>query len=175
MNIGIIFIIAVSLSMDAFSLSLAYGTLAMTKRSIFGLSVVVGMYHFFMPLIGSIIGMLVVKVIPFSYSKLTFIILLVIGISMVIECFKKQEDYHSMSMLEMFGFGLAVSIDSFSVGVGLVDITNNYLVAASVFSVMSLIFTYIGLKLGKVINLLVGSISTLLGGIILIILSFFYL
>ena len=56
MSIYIIFVIAVSLSMDAFSLSLAYGTLNLKKKYIKQLSLIVGIYHFFMPLIGLLIG-----------------------------------------------------------------------------------------------------------------------
>ena len=48
MNIILIFIIAISLSMDAFSLALAYGTISLSKKEINILSIVVGIYHFFM-------------------------------------------------------------------------------------------------------------------------------
>ena len=51
-NYATIFLIAIALSMDAFSLSLAYGTLGLTKKEVNKLSVIVGIYHFFMPLIG---------------------------------------------------------------------------------------------------------------------------
>ena len=50
MEIFVIMIIAVSLSMDAFSLSLAYGTVNLDKKSCLKLSIIVGLYHFFMPL-----------------------------------------------------------------------------------------------------------------------------
>ena len=45
----IIFIIAISLSMDAFSLALAYGTLNLNKKDIYKISITVGIifikYH----------------------------------------------------------------------------------------------------------------------------------
>jgi putative Mn2+ efflux pump MntP len=56
MNLFIILVIAISLSMDAFSLSLAYGTLDIDKKNIYTLSIIVGIYHFFMPLIGYFVG-----------------------------------------------------------------------------------------------------------------------
>ena len=56
-------LIAVSLSMDAFSLSLAYGMQQMTKKDKILLSVIVGIYHFFMPLIGLNIGSAILKYI----------------------------------------------------------------------------------------------------------------
>ena len=61
MELLILFTIAVSLSMDAFSLSLAYGTLNLEKKDINNLSLIVGIYHFFMPLLGLFIGNIVLK------------------------------------------------------------------------------------------------------------------
>ena len=56
MSIIMVIVIAVSLSMDAFSLSLAYGTLNLEKSQIRLLSLIVGLYHFFMPLLGMWVG-----------------------------------------------------------------------------------------------------------------------
>ena len=64
MNLFLLFIIAISLSMDAFSLSLAYGTLDINKKEIITLSIIVGIYHFFMPLIGFFLGSKILLVIP---------------------------------------------------------------------------------------------------------------
>ena len=56
-------IVAVGLSMDAFSLSILYGTLGLSIRKIILLSVVVGVFHFFMPIIGNLFGSLITKYI----------------------------------------------------------------------------------------------------------------
>ncbi|UKI27225.1 MAG: hypothetical protein L6V91_00695 [Bacilli bacterium] len=45
--------------MDAFSLALIYGTQGITKKHKVLLSVIVGAYHFIMPLIGTGIGSLI--------------------------------------------------------------------------------------------------------------------
>ena len=174
MNILIIFIIAVSLSMDAFSLSLAYGTLNIEKSYIFNLSIIVGVYHFFMPILGNLFGMKIISLISISSNILVFLVLIIIGIEMIYESFKTQ-DIKIMNLFELLLFGFAVSIDSFSVGIGLNVITSNYIIAAFIFSIVSCLFTYLGLIIGKKINILFGKISTVLGGIVLIIMSIFYL
>lgn len=174
MSLIIILTIAVSLSMDAFSLSLAYGTLNLEKNHIKKLSTIVGIYHFIMPLIGLTIGKIILKVIPISADIIVCIVLSFIGIEMIIDTFKKEEEVKIMSIKELLLFGLAVSIDSFSVGIGLKAITDNYILCVSIFSLSSFIFTYIGLILGKKINNLIGKISTLIGGIILIIIGIIY-
>ena len=171
MNIILIFIIAVSLSMDAFSLSLAYGTTSMTKKEIRFLSIIVGIYHFFMPILGMLIGNFVFNVMHLNSEIIVFIIFLFIGISMIIDSFKKEEKVKKMKKREMILFGLAVSIDSFSVGIGINNISNNFIICSSVFSFISFLFTYIGLILGNRLNQLFGKFATLIGGIALIILG----
>ena len=88
MNIILIFIIAVSLSMDAFSLSLAYGTLYLTKKEIRILSVIVGIYHFFMPILGMLIGKFIFNLININEKIIVFLIFGFIGINMIIDSFR---------------------------------------------------------------------------------------
>lgn len=175
MNIITITIIAVSLSMDAFSLSLAYGTLNLEKEYIKKLSTIVGIYHFFMPLLGLSIGNMLLKIIPLKPNIIVCIVLTLIGIEMIIDTFKTEEEIKKMNIKELLLFGLAVSLDSFSVGIGLNALTQNYILSVSMFSLSSFIFTYIGLILGKKINNLIGKISTLLGGLTLIIIGIIYI
>ena len=107
----LVFIIAISLSMDAFSLTLAYGTLKLTKKDINLLSFVVGIYHFFMPLLGMFLGKQILKFLPINCNFLVFAVLLIIGIEMIIETFKSDETVKKMKFIEIILFGLAVSID----------------------------------------------------------------
>lgn len=175
MEILLILIIAVSLSMDAFSLSLAYGTLNLNKNIISKLAIIVGVFHFFMPLIGMIIGTFITNVFPISPSILVFIILTFIGVQMILESFKKEEYKKSLNIYELILFGFAVSIDSFSVGIGLKSINNNFVLCSSIFSICSFLFTYLGLILGKKINHIIGKTSTIIGGLVLICIGITYL
>lgn len=173
MHALIIIIIAISLSMDAFSLSLAYGTLNISKKDIRLLSFIVGMYHFFMPLLGMFVGSIILSLLPISPNIIVFIVLLFIGIEMIGESRNThtREDMQVMNIRDLFLFAFAVSLDSFSVGIGLKSISQHFILSAMTFSCTSLFFTYIGLLLGKKINNKLGSISTLIGGMILIIIG----
>lgn len=175
MNIILIFIIAVSLSMDAFSLSLAYGTISMSTKEINLLSIIVGIYHFFMPIFGMIMGKFIFDILHINEELIVLIIFCFIGINMIIESFKKTEKVKKLKLGEMILFGLAVSIDSFSVGIGINSISNNFIMCSSVFSITSFLFTYIGLKLGNKLNQLIGKFATLIGGISLILFGFLYI
>ncbi|MBQ2947027.1 MAG: manganese efflux pump [Bacilli bacterium] len=175
MNIILIFIIAVSLSMDAFSLSLAYGTISMSKKEIRLLSIIVGIYHFFMPILGMLIGKFIFNIMHISGDLIVLIIFSFIGINMIIESLKKEEKVKKMKLGEMILFGLAVSIDSFSVGIGINNISDNFIMCSSIFSITSFMFTYIGLKLGNKLNQLIGKISTIVGGVVLILFGLIYI
>lgn len=167
--------IAVSLSMDAFSLALAYGTLNLERKDIRLLSIIVGIYHFFMPLLGLLIGSFLLKIIRINPDIIVFLVLVFIGIQMLIESFKKEDTVNYMNKWELLLFGFAVSLDSFSVGIGLKAITGHYILCSLIFSFTSFFFTYLGLRLGKTLNLIFGKISTFMGGLVLIILGLVYL
>lgn len=172
MSIITIMIIAVALSMDAFSLALFYGTINLEKKQINKLSLTVGIFHFFMPLLGMCTKNTITYITHYSLDFLTTIVFLYIGIQMIIESIKEHKVVSLKSFNSYILFGFAVSIDSFSIGMGL---KGNFLVSAAMFSLFSALFTYFGLKLGKKINQVVGSSSTFIGGIILIVMGLLYL
>lgn len=174
MEIFVLIIIGISLSMDAFSLSLLYGTV-IKKQNIKILSIIVGIYHFIMPLLGMFVGKKIISLLPISTNMVVFIVLFLIGVEMIVESFKEEKELKTLNLLEMLLFGFAVSIDSFSLGLGLRAIYDNPYIAALIFSLSSMIFTFFGLKLGKFINKKIGSISTLIGGITLIIVGIMYI
>ena len=74
MSIILVIITAISLSMDAFSLSLAYGTQNLKKSQILVLSTIVGVYHFIMPLIGMAVGAKIIYLLPIKPNILVFIV-----------------------------------------------------------------------------------------------------
>lgn len=162
-----ILLIGISLSMDAFSLALVYGMIGLSKRKKNLLSLIVGIYHFFMPLIGLIIGDFIDNISFINLDLIAAIILLYIGINLIISNFK-EEDTLSLNKTGLLMFGLSVSIDSLTVGIGLKAITDSYLLSSVIFSICSAFFTYIGLLLGTIIGNKIGSYSKIVGGIILI-------
>ncbi len=167
-------IIGISLSMDAFSLALIYGTQSISKRDKIILSIIVGIYHFVMPLLGVFLGNIILKYLVINLSIVVSIIFLFIGIEMIISSMK--DDSHDF-VVNIFGFlifGLSVSIDSFTTGIGLNVINNNYLEVSSIFCIVSGSFTYLGLIMGNKLGSIFGKLSTIIGGVILIILGIFY-
>lgn len=175
MKILTIVLIAISLSMDAFSLAMLYGTEGIKRKDKLILSIIVGIFHFIMPIIGLSIGSIITNKIIFKHDILEGIILSLIAIEMIISSFKEKEQTFLISIPGFLLFGLSVSIDSLTVGIGLQTITDNYVLSALIFSITSLIFTLLGLNLGNILNQKYGKISTLIGGIILFILGLIHI
>lgn len=170
-----IILVAVGLSMDAFSLSILYGTLGLSKKRVVGLSLVVGTFHFFMPLFGSTIGTALLHFLPVDQDLIVGIIFMVIAIQMIMSTSKEEEVMNIVGLGSMLLFGFTVSIDSFSVGIGLSAISSNYLLVVSTFSMISACFTFLGLIIGNKLNNKFGTISTWIGSIILIGLAIIYI
>ena len=169
-----IFLIAVSLSMDAFSLALIYGTQGITKKDKLLLSLIVGVYHFIMPLIGVIIGNLITSKILINTNILVGIILSLIAVEMIISSFKETNNKFLLTFPSYLIFGLSVSIDSLTTGIGLSLITNKYVISSLIFAITSLSFTYLGVNIGDKLNQKYGKMSTIIGGTILLLLGILY-
>jgi putative Mn2+ efflux pump MntP len=103
------------------------------------------------------------------------IIFLIISIDIISSFFKEKELKPINTLFNIILFSFAVSIDSFTVGVGLDAFLYPDLFITSIFMIVSFSFTYIGLTLGNKINQRIGFISQILGFILLFILSLIYL
>ena len=103
------------------------------------------------------------------------IILIFIAIQIVVDIIKKEEEKFNLSLLGMLLFAFGVSLDSFSVGLGIKAITDNIYLAMSLFAVCSFIFTYGGLIIGKYASKLLGTYANIIGAIILFILGIIHI
>ncbi len=168
------FLIALGLSMDAFSLAILYGTNKLASKQITKLSAIVGLYHFCMPLIGLFFGNFILKFIPVSINFVVFVIFLFLAIQMISETILIKDSSCKKFNKCFWLFGFSVSVDSFSTGIGLELINKNHLLACLTFAMTSFAFTYIGLKFGNKLGLKFGKVATCIGGVILFLLGMYY-
>jgi len=166
-EILILLIIAIGLSMDAFSLALGYGTMGLSNQDNFKISFFVGIFHFFMPLLGLFLGSIVIDKLHINPHFVMGVILIFISLQMFIEMQKNENKPLKIKFIYLFLFALSVSLDSFSTGIGLEAITNNYILSSSIFSIISFSFTYLGLILGKYSSLILGKYAKILGILLL--------
>lgn len=160
--------------MDTFSLSLTLGTVSENKL-IKILPVFVGIFHFFMPLLGNFIGITLINLLNLASNIILGSVLIILGINLAIHYYKDEKSDINLSIIGIIVFALSVSIDSFSVGLGINDITNNYLIASIIFALCSAAFTYLGIIIGKYSSKLIGKYAIILGIFLLLLLGVFHL
>jgi putative Mn2+ efflux pump MntP len=170
-----ILLIGIALSMDTFSLSLGIGTFSISNKKALQLSLMVGIMHFCMPYIGMNIGNKLIDAFELKCDILLGIVLIFIAIEMLIDIIKHEENKFQLSFLGMFLFALGVSIDSFSIGLGMKAITDNIYLAMSIFAICSFSFTYVGILIGKYASKILGNFASVIGAIILIVLGIMHL
>ena len=168
-----ILLIAIALSMDTFSASLSLGTLNISKRQALEVSSVVGIMHFIMPLLGMNIGKVILKMLPFEPDFFLGIIFLILAIKMIYDVYVESKTEIDLSVIGIILFSFGVSMDAFTTGVGLLAITSNILLSTLIFMSVSYAFTLTAIIIGKYINKRFSNISSLIGILILIIMSLY--
>ena len=166
-----IILIGIALSMDTFSLSLGVGMFNTNNKQALRLALIVGLMHFIMPFLGTILGTKITELLELNCDILLGIILIFIAGQMIIDLIKGEEASFNLNIWGMFLFAFGVSLDSFSVGLGLKAITSNIYLAMIIFSICSFSFTFMGVVIGRYANKILGVYASILGILILLILG----
>lgn len=144
-------LIAVSLSMDAFAVSICKG-LSVRKVSLqhaMICGVWFGGFQFLMPALGYFLGDRFAALLTKFGPWIAFVLLALIGANMIKESFGGDEqlddDYSAKAMLPL---AIATSIDAFAVGVSFAAMQVDILPAAGLIGVITCLLSAIGVKVG---------------------------
>ena len=119
MEIISLILIGLSLSMDAFTLSLTYGLLSVPKRRVLLVSLSVGIFHFIMPLLGMQIGNVINMIVHTNFKIILILVLIIILIESIKSLKEETDKEYDLNLINIIIFSILVSFDSFSVGIGL--------------------------------------------------------
>ena len=176
MDIYSLFLVAIGLAMDAFSVATVTGfnhkDISLWEASKMSLSF--GAFHVFMPLLGWFAGSTVVLIISKYDHWVAFLLLLLVGGRMIYEAFKADgvaERVISLRNLEVLVFSVAVSIDAVAVGLSFYLEKIRILTPAFIMGAVTFFFTVVGIGIGNQTGRLVGKWSQVLGGTILILIG----
>ena len=174
MGIIELFLFAVSLSMDAFAVSVCKGLSVKTLRPRHG--VIAGLYFGGFQALRSLIGWLLGRqfegLIKSVDHWVAFVLLALIGANMVRESFGKDEEVNdSFSFKTMLPLAVATSIDALAVGVTFAFLEVQILPAIALIGVTTFTFSAAGVKIGNVFGVRFKSKAELAGGVILILLG----
>ncbi len=161
--------------MDAFALALSYGIKNVSIKNIIITAMTVGLFHFFMPLFGSIVGAPLFTYTIIKPRFVLFLVFLLLSIDMFTHFFEEKPKIKKLNIIGTLFFAMSVSFDSFSVGLGLKYIYDNILACLFTFCMISAIFTCLGFWLGKKLSQKIGKYSFLLGSITLFLYSIWIL
>lgn len=159
--------------MDTFALSISYGIMNLKLKYIIITAITVGLFHFFMPLIGNFFGNMIFSYIIINPKYILSLVFLILSISMIINFKNGKFEYKKIGILSTILFGVSVSIDSFSVGLGITYLYENILFITFIFSIVSALFTIFGFLIGKIVSKNLGKYSFLLGSILLFVYSLY--
>lgn len=179
MNYLDLFFIAISLSIDAFAVSVSNGILLKNINiyCILKFSLFFGFFQFIMPIIGyystSFLGENILK---FNHW-ITFLLLNLMGIKMIVETFKKNtynvyKKDNILSIKNLTVLAIAVSIDALAIGVSLFMFKYNIILSSITIGIITFVFSAIGIILGKNLNNLLCKNVERIAGISLIAISF---
>lgn len=180
MNFCELLLLAFSLSMDAFAVSVCKG-LCMKKASLKnGLTCGIwfGGFQALMPLIGFFVGRIFASMIHAIDHWVAFVLLAFIGVNMIREalispcCCANDESDEDMSFKTMFVMAVATSIDALAVGISLAMLDKvNILQATILIGTVTCVLCTLGVKVGNIFGSKLKNKAQILGGIILILLG----
>ena len=175
MDLLSLFILAVGLSMDAFAVSICKGLamdrVTLKKAGIVGLWF--GGFQALMPMIGYILGSQFERFITAIDHWIAFVLLGIIGASMIKEAMSGDEEHAtaSLDVKTMFLLAVATSIDALAVGVTFAFLQVNINAAVLFIGMTTLILSMIGVKVGNVFGLRYKAKAEIAGGVILILMG----
>ncbi len=176
MKLAELFLLAVGLAMDAFAVAICKG-LCVTKpqaKHYLCIGLWFGGFQALMPIIGYGLGSAFEEYITAWDHWIAFVLLLLIGISMMKEALSKESEgvNGSFAVKTMLPLAIATSIDALAVGVTFALLPNVNITAAVAFiGVMTFILSAMGLCIGNVFGLKYKSRAEMTGGIILILMG----
>lgn len=161
-------IMALALSMDAFSVSLSIGMQNLRLKRIAIIGFIIGVLHVILPLMGMIIGHYVSEKATFITELTSGFIFIVLGTHMFFSAFQEK----SYGPLPQQGWTIIVmaffvSVDSFPAGLSIGFIDVNPILIMITFGCCSMIMAWMGMLLGKKVHATTGKYSEMLGGLIM--------
>ncbi|MBQ8929699.1 MAG: manganese efflux pump [Oscillospiraceae bacterium] len=168
-----IFLIAVSLALDAFAVSITSGLTVkgFNIRHSLLMGVYFGAFQFIMPLLGWLLGSTVSHYVSRFGPWISFILLAFIGGRMVYSALRDNDDEAgetSLTHRRLLLLAVATSIDAFAVGVSFAFMRINIWGACTVIGVVAFAMSIIGGQIGGRLSGVFQKRAEVIGGLVLI-------
>ena len=165
-------LIALSLAMDAFSVSITHGLANKSFKSTNALKLGIsfGFFQAAMPILGWLAGISIITLISGFDHWIALGLLCFIGGRMIYESTKKGSEklINSLSIGTLLMLSIATSIDALAVGMSLSFLNVPIIAPAIIIGIVTFSLSFVGVYLGHRFGHLLGSKVEVLGGVILI-------
>lgn len=171
-NLFTICLIGIGLSMDAFAVGITCGLIEKEIKLKFSLKIssFFGFFQFGMVFLGFLLGKELLNFIKDYDHWIAFLILLIIGLKMIIESFKVNDDkkIDPENLKTLIIFSIATSIDAFAVGISLSLLKIAILLPSVIIGLITFALSFISVYLGCIFGKIIKKGAEIIGGIILI-------
>lgn len=170
-------LLSVGLAMDAFAVAICKGLnmRKMNYKNALILALFFGGFQALMPAIGYLLGKQFEKYITSIDHWIAFILLSIIGIQMIAESFKKdedkEEDADKLNLKEYFMLAIATSIDALAVGISLAFLSVSLVKSISFIGIITFVISFAGVFIGNKFGARFKSKAEFAGGAILILIA----
>lgn len=174
MSVIEIVLIALSLAMDAFAVSICKGLSVYKMKPKYALiaGTYFGVFQALMPVVGFFLGKQFESLITSVDHWIAFALLGIIGANMIRESRKESEEVNSsFSFKAMLPLAVATSIDALAVGITFAFLKVNIALSAGIIGVITFIVSAAGVKIGNVFGAKFKSKAELAGGMVLILMG----
>jgi putative Mn2+ efflux pump MntP len=172
MSLLTMFLIALSMAMDAFAVSLGSGVkIGPGPRPLFRISFHFGLFQAIMPVIGWFFGNTIEPLVQGFDHWVAFSLLALVGIRMIRSGLSKGEKEIAKDPSRgwtMVLLSIAVSIDALAVGLSLGVLGVNIWTPALIIGLVTSVLSLIGLRVGNGVGKRYGKPVEILGGLVLI-------
>lgn len=172
-----IFILAIGVAMDAFAVSICKGITV--RNEVIKKSIIValwfGLFQGLMPLVGYFLMGTVNSYLNNIKAYVIFGLLTYIGVSMIIDAYKKEEFDSSLSVKVMLVLSIATSLDALSIGMTISLLGANIFKVISIIAIVTFLFCFFGVIIGVKFGNKYKTRAEILGGIILILIGLKFL
>jgi putative Mn2+ efflux pump MntP len=166
-----IILLAIGLSFDTFAVSVSTGLTINSLKFRQGVRIafVLAFFQSLMAFIGWLGGIQIEKYISNYDHWIAFGLLSILGIKMITEAFKEDEEktFNPMLLSVLIGMALATSIDALVAGVSMALINTSIYLALIIIGVITFLVSMTGILLGKNVTGKFGKRSEIIGGLIL--------
>ena len=176
MSIVELLLIAIGLSMDAFSVSVCKGLT--TKRFSWRMALTCGLWFGFfqalMPVIGYFLGVQFQHLIESIDHWIAFALLVLIGANMIREAVWGKDDHEhdgSLDVKTMLFLAVATSIDALAAGISFACVQVKIWSSVLIIGVTTFLFSVLGVRIGNVFGSKFEQSAEIVGGIILILIG----